>query len=234
MWFIDYIVEQLVDARDWLLDAYSEVSGWIFPFSYLSYPLWGLYQVFYYLVFYFGYFNDWLDWASGRLNEILSTWDIQSYFQWWLDAAANAWDWVYNAWDNIWQEVDTWWSTTKLTVQGWLDWLEIELKGLISQVDLGLTSLRHSWDNFVSKIPTIDEIIEWFKNWGGNVWSEITNWWSSTVNDVQGLIDSAFVSRESFWSGWQDVRDNVIEFFSNPLDWLASHIEDWFWGEESK
>ena len=50
--------------------------------------------------------------------------------------------------------------------------------------------------------------------------------------DVESLINSAFTERERYWSGWQDMRDKVIEFFANPFDYLWSRFADWFLGPE--
>ena len=66
----------------------------------------------------------------------------------------------------------------------------------------------------------------------GNILLVVNNWWRDRLLDVQGLINSAFVTRDSLWSGWQDLRDKVTEFFSDPEEWLykaADRIIERFW-----
>ena len=74
-------------------------------------------------------------------------------------------------------------------------------------------------------IPDITEIQAWFTDWTGNVTSVINTWWTSTMWEVQELINSAFIVRESLWSGWQDLRDKVTEFFTDPEDWLYKSVD---------
>jgi len=119
-----------------------------------------------------------------------------------------------------------------LTVIGWI----VEAKGyaasLVAGVSGWLTNLQAAWDEFKGLIPTIDEVISWWGNWAGSVLATIDTWWDSTVLEVQGFIDSAFTEREPFWAGWQDWRDKVIEFFTDPLEWLLEKFTDWFLGPE--
>ncbi|KKK66018.1 hypothetical protein LCGC14_2968300, partial [marine sediment metagenome] len=82
-------------------------------------------------------------------------------------------------------------------------------------------TLRASWDNF------------WVTIYPGLVsFAWLTTWWNERLADVAGLIDSAFTIREGLWDGWQDVRGAVLEFFSDPLEWLWSKFTDWFLGPE--
>jgi len=52
------------------------------------------------------------------------------------------------------------------------------------------------------------------------------------MGDVLDLIDSAFTLRESLWSGWQEIRDLVFEFFNDPWAWLEERFTNWFLGGE--
>jgi len=65
------------------------------------------------------------------------------------------------------------------------------------------------------------------------VLSFVNTWWSGAVLQVQGLINTAFLERDSWWAGWQDWRDQVAEFFTNPLEFLLNRFTDWFLGPEA-
>ena len=86
---------------------------------------------------------------------------------------------------------------------------------------------------------TIEKVGEWFASIGGatrawveglfvtakNVWDTITGnlgeWWKTQLAKIN----------ETF--GWVLLfRDNIEEFFKDPLEWLVGKLEDWFWGVE--
>lgn len=232
MWFLDNIVEWLDNVTGYFYDAYQEVKGWIFPFYYLSSPLYLLYYAFYYLTFYFGQFNDWLDWAYDRIREILSSWDIWSVFEWWFTAAENAWNWVVNAFSNVWNIIDDWWTEARGTVIGWVNTALEYTYSLFNQVSSGLADAWEWINEFIDRLPSLDEAIDWLKNWAGRVLARIIEWGFVTALDVAGLVATAFMDREDFWAGWQDWRDNVTEFFTSPLNFLVKQIETWFWEED--
>ncbi|MBA7568152.1 hypothetical protein ES708_09873 [subsurface metagenome] len=225
MWFLDYIIERLADARDWLLDAYLEVAGWIWPFYYLKYPLYGLYVVFYYLTRYFGYFNDWLEWAAGRIGEIISEWDIWSILATPISWAQKAWDWVYYAASNIWEAVGRWWEATRTTVLGWIDTAYDYALSLY----YSLSASVHSW---------IDAATGWFKEvavaWD-HFWRitlpglldylKLEYWWDTKLWAVDGLIGSKLAE-------WFPFYDDLVEFVSDPGEYLLAKFTDWFLGKE--
>ncbi len=232
MWFLDNIVEWLDSVAGFFYDAYQEVRGWVWPFYYLQYPLYALYEAFWYITYYFGQFNEWLDWAAGRLAAIFSLEQITAYFRTWIDAAINAWNWVVNAFQNVWNIVDDWWSSAKYAVLAWIDDAKLWFQALLDEANAWLARLQSYWDSIAGKIPTWDEVVTWWKSWPGQVWSVITSWWGGALLDVMGLIGTAFTERDSWWAGWEDFRDKVAEFFTDPLEFLLNRFFDWFLGPE--
>lgn len=140
-------------------------------------------------------------------------WDnLLAWFKDWGDKILEAWNWVTSAITNILAAIGDWWLEVQETVKGWIA-IAVE----------GLAPLLEAWDNFWTVIfPTLVSF-----TWLGT-------WWDSRLLDIQGLIDTAFAIRKSWWEGWQDIRDTVIEFFTNPLNWLVTRIEVWFWEEEQE
>ena len=232
MWFLDRIVEWLNTVTNLFRDAYLEVSGWISPFRYLSTPLFYLLVAFSNITFYFSQFNDWIDDVAKKISTFLTELDLTQWFKPWIEKILDAWNWFLTRWGWFWQSAGEWWGTVIPTVKGWI---AIATEGLDAlKVAWGnfwtiswpqwmgqFETLRASWNNFWTiTFPTLVSF-----NW-------LTTWWSSRVADIQNLIDSAFTTRTSFWAGWQDLRDNVVEFFSDPLEWLWARLTDWFLGPE--
>lgn len=224
MSFMNWIIQRLNDAASFLYSIYLEVLSWPWPF-WLAYSFfYSLYLTFNKLAWDFYDFHIWVDDVAGKVANILSYSNIYSYFRTYFDAALNAWNWVVSAWSNVTSIVNNWWLTTSATVKGWIDSAILGVRTLIDQTNSWLASLQSAWDNFKARIPSIDNILSWFGNWWGNILTSIIAWGALTGLQISSLIDSAFLSRESWWAGWQDWRDKVTEFFIDPFGWIKAHI----------
>ena len=210
MWFADRIFSYVWDLSDWFYDAYQTAKDWWWPFDALQHPLYGLYQVSRSLVTPIAQFSNWTWDVWSKVQEIFSLEQITAYFRPWLDNATDAWDWVRRAGTNVWHIADDWWNVTKVTVLGW-----------IAMATEGLDSLRASWDEFSTTT---------FPNLVSFTW--LTTWWNNRLLDIEGLLNSAFLERDSWWAGWQDFRGKVAEFFDDPLEFLLNRFTDWFLGPE--
>ena len=163
---------------------------------------------------------------------IITESDVFSLLQTWLTYAEDAWYWVSNAFGNVLDIIWEWWP--------------IALNYVISYVDAaveGLDSLIATWDQFWTVTwPQWMSLFEGFKADWDNFWTTIfpdlvsftwlTTWWNSRVLEVQDLISTAVEGIEDLMMGWQEVRDKVIEFFNDPLEWLWTRFTDWFLGPE--
>jgi len=204
--FMIWIIEELENAEEFFHDAYLEVKGWIYPFYLLKYPLYGLYGVFLWLVEGFYEFYLWLDWAADRIDDILSWTNIRSLIRSWLYGIENLISW-FSSWTYwVWKEIDEWWQGILPLVKEYID----------SAVE-GLEDFAATWNNFWNNI---------YPNLVSFTW--LTTWWNSKILDVQKLINTAFTLRESFWEGWQDVREEVVSFFSDPLQWTYNKLDEFF------
>lgn len=232
MSFLVSIITVLNTVAGWFYTAYVEVKSWIFPFYHLAPPLASISVFFYQLRDLFSTFNTWLTAAAAKIASIFS-WDtIKGLVKSWLPGIESAISWFSSWLSNVTSAINTWWANVKLTVKGWIADAKTYLKGLIDSLSASFISL---WDQvrvFIDQLPTFTEILTWFKNVDSYVWGRIVNWWNVTVPTVNSLIDSWFKSAAPFWEGWQDVRDTVIGFISNPLGWLADKFTDWFLGPE--
>ena len=206
MSFLNWIVEDLNAASDFFYDIYREVLDWVYPFWLAAGFFYDLSRVFNWLAYDFADFAEWVYDTVDKLGTILSWSTILSLIRSWLPDLEDVVDW-WNSW-RIWvfQEIANWWSFTQTAVQGWID-----------TATQGLSELITAWDNFWTVIfPTLVDF------------TGLATWWTATMGEVLNLIDTAFTLRASLWEGWQEIRNQVVEFFADPLEWLYSRFEEFF------
>lgn len=224
MFFIDWIIEELWDISDFFHDAYYEVKDWVWPFSYLKYPFYGLYGRFMWLARDFEDFNEWVDDTVDKLRDIWSQWDIWDYFRWWFEAAETAYNWFLGRWNWFQKEVADWWSIIWPYVDSYID-----------KAVEGLSELKVAWDTFWTvTFPQWVTILEDLRATISDFftttlptlidWQSLLPWWLTKLIDIGELINTAFTEREPFWAGWQDWKDKVTEFFTNPFNWIFTHV----------
>ncbi|GAJ14636.1 unnamed protein product, partial [marine sediment metagenome] len=175
---------------------------------------------------------EWAEDVWNRILKIFSLGEITAYFRTWIDAAINAWDWVVNSFWNVWNIVEDWWDATKITVLGWID---IVKQWVIETYDAtlkGFAELQPVWDFFKGKLENLENVLNWYFEWRDQVVGAVIRWGFVTALDVAGLIAAAFLERDDFWAGWQDIRGKVADFFTDPLEFLWTLFTDWFLGPE--
>jgi len=216
----------LLDVASWFYQIYKEVSTWVWPFNWLAQPF---YQIWYYLrevAFAFHYVAFLWDNVVEAVGKILSEADILSFLKYWLDRVSWAWSWVYNAWDNVWDIIEDWWNTTWSDVKSWVYARIDDVEELIDDAETWLADLQSAWDEWKVKIPSFNELWAWFTNWWSNVLAQIIAWGALPAKEIDKLIKSWFDDYTPFWEGWQEWKDQVIEFFTDPLKWLYNRVED--------
>lgn len=226
------IVSWLKSIESYFYNAYLEVYGWIYPFWLLSSPLLYASRGFGWLAYYFSLFNNWLVWAQGELGKVLN-WDtIWSYLLNYVPNLIQLRDWFYNWVTYVTNTITSWWSATFVTVKGWISTAVQPFKAMLTawnnfwqttwpQWTSSFNSLKSAWDNFWSyTFPTLVSF------------SWLETWWNSRLQDIQGLINSAFTARASLWAGWQEMRADVAGFFSDPVEFIWERFTGWFLGPE--
>ncbi len=230
--FMSNIVNAFNFAASLFYLLYVETFAWVWPFNLLATWFYNLNIAFNRLAWNFYDFSLWVYDVTDKVRDKLDFGDIWSYLDYWLNRAAWSWEWILGAWDNIGDIVDAWWTNTRLEVQAWIDDAKRYADALLANVNNLLTTLESAWDDFKGRIPTIDEVIAWWRNWPGYLLAIVNNWWTGALTEVQSLINSAFTEREPFWAGWQEWREKVTEFFTDPEDWLykaMDRIIERFW-----
>jgi len=232
MWFIDSIFSLVWDITDWFWDAQEIVYDWVPPFGALAKPLMFIASLFGELLTPIANLSDWAYNVQQSIGNILSPSAILILLQYWLDRAEWAWGWVEYAGTHVTNIVDSWWSSTSQTVQVWVDTAKDYAAALVDNLTVTVNNLLAAWNNFwaitwpewMSKFDALDAAWD-------NFWVETFPTLATTLN-VLNLISAAFTLRESLWAGWQEMRDQVIEFFTDPLEVLWSKFADWFLGPE--
>lgn len=226
------IISSLNSVASFFYELYLEVLSW-------PYPLWKGSDLFYQLHRRFNSLawaavdlREWIDFASDRLEAVLSWGNLRGLIRGWLPGIERVVSW-WEGWRSaVWRELEDWWSATRRTAQGWIEAGDQGLRSLIEDARAWLAGLQATADTFLSMLPTLSELGAWFRDWRGQFLATLGSWWVGAVRDVQGLIDSAFVSREPFWAGWQDVRGGIFEFVGDPWEWLEEKFAGWFLGPE--
>uniref|UniRef100_A0A6M3XY95 Uncharacterized protein n=1 Tax=viral metagenome TaxID=1070528 RepID=A0A6M3XY95_9ZZZZ len=226
----------IIDRLNWVSDVFYELyldcyyAGW--PLEVLDTWLYSLSSTFASLAWDFYDFSSWVSDVAAKVAKILNWSTIWSYILIYIPNLEQIRDWFYYWWTWVDGRITSWWSSTSSDVLGWIaeakDWAKLWIDYLQSQVN----SLSVKIDEVIALIPDVSELIAWFSNWPGHIISEVDNWWTGALLEVQGLINSAFILRENFWQGWQDWRDKVTEFFTDPWEFLWARFADWFLGPE--
>lgn len=226
------IVEVLNGISEFFYNIYAEIFTWSFPFNLIAEPFYSISNLFGNIAWQFYYFSGWLYTIYNKITSFLS-WDtIWSAIIERVPNLEEIRDWFTGWGGQVYGVVLSWWESTSSTVGAWIgaavqvvqDGLD-NLSGLVGQ-------LQEDVEELVGNIPDVSEILTWFTSWIDNVVGVVNDWWDSRVQDVQDLIDSAIQNIAPMIEGWQEVRDQVVEFFTDPVEYIWSRFTDWFLGPE--
>lgn len=226
------LVDAFNSARYFFYDIYVVVNSWIWPFSEAA-------EIFYSLARVFGSIAQGTESLVDVVNDII--YSISGVMSWstiwskiltYVPNLIGIRNWFYDVTSNIVSVVNDWWYITSNTVQGWIQEGKQLLQRQIDQVSNWLAELESALEDIRGQIPNVGDIVYWWRNWQGNVQSAVESWWTSKLSEVQGLVSTAFIERESWWAGWSTFRDQVATFFSDPLEYIWSRFTDWFLGPE--
>jgi len=229
MAFIDWIIVHLYSLGDWFYNVYLQANSWAWPFNLVAGLFKSVSDTFDVLAMDFFQFGLWVDDVWNKVALILSWDSIRSFILSWIPNLETIRDWFVNYFANVTWIVSSWWSATQVTVQGWVQNAANLATTLFNSVNAAVTSLQAVWDSFKGMIPSLSQVVSWFSNWWGNVARNLVDWWCDRLRDLEALFNSWIANFAPFWAGWQDVRDNVIEFLNNPFEWLVYKLERWFW-----
>jgi len=228
MWFLDRIIYYLQYIGGRFRFAAYEMRVYTGMLIFVSYAFETIASIFYSLATYFAYFNAWVYYINSKIGQVPTFATIFSYLSYYLNRAIWAYTWTIGAYWSIRGWFNRWWAPISATVWGWIVIARSALQVQINSLIVRLVSLGEVWNVFIGWIPSISAILSWFSNWWANILAGIINWGALTAFQIQSLINSAFTSRELFWAGWQDWRDRVTEFITDPEQWFYDRLEEVF------
>jgi len=230
--FINWILDGFWAISDWFYDAYQVADDWGWPWSLISAVFFHLYDAFRDMAINFAYFGFWIMDISDKIRTIITFDNVYAYLKSYLDAGMAAWEWVESSWLNVWDIIDRWWEVNGIAFLDMLEAVRDWTTEQLGYLEGALNELEARLDNLNLEFPDITGLLSWFTDWWGNILLNLDTWWQDRLEDIQGLIDSAFIVRESYWQGWQELSGPVVEFFADPLEWLWARFTDWFLGPE--
>lgn len=230
--WIGSIYSFVFDIADWFHSAYSEVSGWIWPFYYLQYPLYGIGQICRDLLTPISHFWYWAEHLATGVAAAWTSDGILGLIKWWFPWLYDVGEWFYGRWNWFLSSVGAWWDSTKTIVLGWID-IATE----------GFNTLRILWDEFWSitwpkwtaALEVLgNEVSDFFTKTLPNLLDnlKLENWWNGKLFAVDGLIGSKLAEWFPFYDDLVNIWNDVLEFFCNPFEFLLNRFFDWFLGPE--
>lgn len=173
-------------------------------------------------------FYSWTVDVATRLINIITESDIYNYIISFFPSLDDIINWFGNWTSYVWGQITSWWQSVIPTVQQWIEEAINSAGGLIGQLQTWLTNLQQAWDNFITRLPTIDEVLAWFGDWFGQVRTNIIAWWNETVPSLNDWINSTLQEWFPFYdelvSLWADIR----LFFVDPLAWVYEKLDEFF------
>lgn len=224
--FFDHLREWFIWAANVFLNLALDCYNSVLPLDWLGDGFAALVDFTSECAYYLWKASQWYEDTIDLLSDILSWSSIQNYIRGWLEGIEEAIAWFSDAFSNVVSIIDAWWGSIQSTVQDW-----------IAVATQGFDELKAAWDNFwtVTWPGLLDDIAGLKSEWT-NFWSItyptlvsftwLTSWWNDKLTDIQALINTAIQELAPFWEGWQEIRDQVMEFFADPLKWLYDRIED--------
>ncbi len=155
--------------------------------------------------------NDALDWGIDAWNKAVDAWNKAVEVYNLLLSRINSE--VHKLLDKIdawWDGLDDWWAGKYTTVKDWVAAKLQPIKDALVSLQRWLTQLDTWWDNF--KMETLPNLID-----------KVTFW-----DNVRAETDP--IKEEQAKQGI--IIDSFKLFFNNPIMWLWSEFNAWFWEEK--
>lgn len=232
MSFLSSIISAFNSIGDWFYNGYQEVKGWVWPFYNLAPPLYYVSSFFHQQANFFGTFNTWVVSAVNAISSILSWASIQSLIRSWLSGIESVVSWFASWTSNVTSLINNWWGSTSRVVLGWLTTAATTLQSSITALSTSFNNLKAQVQTLLDSLPSLNELLSWFSDWWGKILAKIISWGALTSTEINSLINSAIAAAAPFWDAWQDVKDKVVAFITDPWTWLVDKFTDWFLGKE--
>ena len=153
-------------------------------------------------------FRDWQPVIQSALDLLNNPFASIGQFidEWWNNPANPIRTFI----DAKWSQLEDWWLSKRSQVEAWIDTGTAWIQARLESAESLLNSLYATWDDFRSEIlPGLASYL-----------------------DVQAIINELLLTWSDLFNTWATIKDDIIEFFTDPLEWLWSKFADWFLGPE--
>ena len=179
--------------------------------------------------------NDVKNWATGLFAKITYVWNVvvTAVKNWALSTFAKIGEFVNNITNYIYNV----YNTVKNYITEVYETIVNNISNVYNTVKNYFTNVYNTVVNNITEVigVTIEKVGEWFAEIGGatrswvdglfvkakNVWNTISgnvdNWWKTQLASINEVF------------GWINVfHDEVVEFFTDPLEWVYKKIDEFF------
>ena len=230
--FWDGIVDGVLNIGTWLRTIADYVQGWVYPFYMVSSFFYWVANGFDWLAYYFSLARIHAVEIYNRVLTFLDVPGILSLLAGPIGAAIVAFNWVQDAFNTVHVWIFDWWASTSQSVHWWIDEVRTWAQGMFNAWWDVLSPVYAWFEAFQDNVPTLNEVILWFTGWTANVLSAVYNAGFAVWGDIQSYVDGRVVDIVDMMQGWADVRDEVVLFLQDPLEYLLDKFTGWFLGEE--
>ncbi|MBA7585338.1 hypothetical protein ES708_27313 [subsurface metagenome] len=200
-----YWVEDAID--DWWNSTKSTVRGWIYDLE-----TWTISELNSIQAFWVSWFFDMTAWTTTQINNAVE--GISQFI-------TNVNNYYQTTINNITEEI----SQFITNVQ---NYYQTTINNITEEISQFITNVNNYTTNIVNNITeTITELIDWDR-----VTKFINDWWSDRLLDLQGLIDSNLRTWFPFYDDLVSLWNDIVDFFTNPWEWLLGKLADWVTGPE--
>ena len=228
----DAIFSIVFDVSMWFQEAYLITKDWIWPFYLISNFFYFVHRGVWNLLTPIAHFCMWVVEVAEKIIDVLNLDMIWEHFKKWFEWAQWAWEWITNAFNNIANIVTDWWNLEDNPIRLFIESATEGLDELLSAWNDFWTITWPEWMSAFDNLATAWDYF-WTVTWPEFLSLEwLFTWWNDRIQDILDLINTAFKLREDWWSGWQEIKEQVFDFFSDPLEYLWSRFTDWFLGPE--
>lgn len=161
-----------------------------------------------------------VDWLLGPIN-VVADW-ISSVIAWLEDLIQEIKDFISlarekfneitvfisNFFHNVGDTITEWWGGVIDTVKEWVNTAKEFVLDVVENLKKTVDKLDVAWDNFWTKtFPTL-----------------------ASKFDVSDMIQNAFLEWKDVLNFVSIMRAEIMEFFSNPVEFVWNQFTDWFFG----
>jgi len=126
-------------------------------------------------------------------------------------------EWLNELWNSLTNILDTWWDSLA-------EWWNARIEDVKDLIAVAVQWVNERIDDVMT---ALDSIAVWWENFTTEVLPTL-----ASKFDITAAFDEFMLKWQDLFNTWEEFRDSIFDFFSNPFDWLLDRFTDWFMGGE--